>query len=557
MGAFSLIILSDAKSNVHNSSDFIDAFMEMQSRGPDNTSYITEAMPLLSKTNPKHMTVLSKSEIKEYIPFKFVLGYHRLSINDLSDNAMQPFEDPILHKVMEYPELRLRPCRKLVCNGEIYNYNEIKETESFTDKDLQSQCDVEVIMPLYIKHGIEETLQRINGDFSFAILENPNTFITKNVNVFVARDSLGLKPLYMIKDTIHHNYIFSTEIKGIPKYLLNNKSFELCEVPPGTYWSFQNALTKCGEEFTRYADWSFYSNLLNCSVSQTDPDTLSNVYKEIKEKLTTSVVKRYSNKTLGVLLSGGFDSSIILAILIEYLMSIKHDFVTDPISTFTIGDPSSLDVIAAQKCINYFENKYDIDIQQHFVSIADPDKVNNCIDEIVVVLETWDQKTIKSSIPFYYLFKYISQQTNVKILLTGEGLDEICGYNDLFKSDDQHFQASSIQLLTNMHKRDLLRAEKIAAFYGIETRHPFLDTDFLEYMLSLHPRIKRPVQYKVSEPPIEKYIVRRAFAGYLDEEILWRRMKNVVSNNKLVQQQLPSNDDYYKIVYNKYFAKSA
>jgi asparagine synthase (glutamine-hydrolysing) len=548
MGAFSLII-SDAKSNVHNS-DFLDAFMEMQARGPDDTRYVCETMPQLSKGAARYQ--LTRSEMNEYTPFKFVIGYHRLSINDTSNNGMQPFEDPIMHKMLKYPDLKLRPSRKLVCNGEIYNHLAIKEEEGFTDKDFQSNSDVEVILPLYIKHGLEETLKRLDGDFSFAIVENTNTYITRDVNVFVARDSLGLRPLYMIKDKVHRNYMFSTEMKGIPKSFSNNKKYEICEVPPGTYWSFQKALNG-QDEFTRYADWGYYKDINNCTITQTNPDILANVYSEIKTRLTDAIVKRYvnSNRKVGVLFSGGFDSSIILAILIEYLQSVGHNFTEDPICTFTIGDPSSLDVANANTCIKYLETRHKIDIQQHYVAIADPTQMEAAIENIVYILETPDTKTILSGVPFYFLFNYISKYTDVKVLLTGEGLDEICGYKELHLLDDKGFQRASVDLLTSMHKYDILKAEKLSSYYGIEARHPFLDTHFLEYMLSLHPRLKRPIQFTVKEAPIEKYIVRRAFQEYLSDAILWRKMDDVVNNNKIVSN-ITSNKTYQDM-YDSYF----
>jgi asparagine synthase (glutamine-hydrolysing) len=465
---------------------------------------------------------------------------------------MQPFEDPIMHKMLKYPDLKLRPSRKLVCNGEIYNHLAIKEEEGFTDKDFQSNSDVEVILPLYIKHGLEETLKRLDGDFSFAIVENTNTYITRDVNVFVARDSLGLRPLYMIKDKVHRNYMFSTEMKGIPKSFSNNKKYEICEVPPGTYWSFQKALNG-QDEFTRYADWGYYKDINNCTITQTNPDILANVYSEIKTRLTDAIVKRYvnSNRKVGVLFSGGFDSSIILAILIEYLQSVGHNFTEDPICTFTIGDPSSLDVANANTCIKYLETRHKIDIQQHYVAIADPTQMEAAIENIVYILETPDTKTILSGVPFYFLFNYISKYTDVKVLLTGEGLDEICGYKELHLLDDKGFQRASVDLLTSMHKYDILKAEKLSSYYGIEARHPFLDTHFLEYMLSLHPRLKRPIQFTVKEAPIEKYIVRRAFQEYLSDAILWRKMDDVVNNNKIVSN-ITSNKTYQDM-YDSYF----
>lgn len=518
--------------------EFIKSFMKMKHRGLNGTEFNIINTPNISLANQDLVrSILSKREIAEYRTHTFITGYHRMSINDTSKDGMQPFEDPIVHKMRYYPDLRNRPKRTLICNGEIYNYKELKEKENFTNCDLQSNSDVEIILPMYIRYGIDETLKKLNGDYSFVLTENLNTFDLKNINIFAVRDLLGTKPLYMIKNKKFLFYMFISELKGIPDEILKDDSYIIQEVPPGTYWSYKNSIIdKNQDEFIRYVKLDYYRNLDNCIINTTDPDTLSNLYNNIKTKLTHAVVSRYnsSDVPIGVLLSGGFDSSIILGILIYYLYCNNHDFKNIPIHAFTIGNLDSDDVKSAIKCVEFLENQYEIDIIHHIVDVdLNINKIIERIDNVIYNLETYDPYTIRTSIPYTYLFDYIKNKTNAKVLLTGEGLDELCGYHQLFNGNDNLFQNKSIDLLENMNKFDLLRCDKLASFYNLELRHPFLDTSFIEYILSMHPKLKIPQVYNSNGDRIEKYIVRKSFdfstndIFYLDSDILWRDIGDI------------------------------
>jgi asparagine synthase (glutamine-hydrolysing) len=532
MGALMFLFYKGSKSPV--SIQFTKAFMKMKNRGPDETSYVTENNIPFSRLNMDQVRMtLSKREIAEYSPYTFMFGYHRLCVNDLTKDGNQPFEDPILHKIKAYPEIRTRPKRMLMCNGEIYNYQEIKEAEMFGDKDLQSNSDVEVILPLYIKHGIEETLKQLNGDFSFILTENLNTFDTKTMNIYVVRDILGIKPLYMIKDMKTGTYIFTSELKGIPSYFYSESNIKVCEVPPGTYWSFNNSVVQGNsEEFIRYCDWNFYKTIDNCVIKSADQHVLSTLYSEIREKITKAVETRYNSKDenhiVGVLLSGGFDSSIILSVLVRYLFENNHDFVKYPIHAFTIGN----DMTAAKQCVEHLESKYSIDIIHHNVDIKDTDLIVKNIEDVIYKTETYEPKMVRSSLLLDSLFKYISNKTNVKILFTGEGLDEMCGYTNFESLNDAQFQEKSVRLLKYISKFDILRADKLAGAHGLELRHPFLDRNVIEYILSIHPKLKKPQIYKSGCSPIEKYIVRKSFDNdeYLPSTVLWKPLEDITES---------------------------
>jgi asparagine synthase (glutamine-hydrolysing) len=469
MGALSFLIYDP--SNLSINLDFMKSFMNMKNRGMDDTSYITESTPPINQSNRTQMSLLlSKREISEYKQISFDYGYHRMSVNDLTKDGMQPFDDPILYKVSKYPDLRIRPKRKLLCNGEIYNYNDLIESENFTDKDLQSTSDVEVIMPLYIKYtnknksqeiGLQECLNKLNGDFSFVLTENINTCDLKAINIFVARDIFGMKPLYIVNDINHKFYLFVSELKGIPRYMFNDNVI-IKEVPPGSYWSYQNRLNKNNNGFVKYHSFDNFRNLDNCTLNKATPEILSEIYINIKDILKNAIISRYnlSHQPVGILLSGGFDSSIILSILIEYLVSIDYDFTNQSFNVFTIGGDDNADRVNAIECVEILEKKYSIDIHHHIVNVNDINLIVSEIENVIYSLETYDTSTIRQSLANAFLFKYIKDNTNVKILLSGEGLDELCGYSEFSNLSDQEFQNKSIDLISNLSKFDILTPTK-------------------------------------------------------------------------------------------------
>lgn len=570
MGGISFLFYN--MSNPPINMNFTKSFMKMKSRGQDDTQVVLEGTPTFNQANMNQITAnLSKREIAEYKPICFHYGYHRMSINDLSIDGSQPFDDPIIHKIQKYPELRMRPKRKLLCNGEIYNYNELVEKHNLNDKDLQSKSDVEIIMPLYIKHsqiqddthkGLESCLDELNGDYSFILTENTTTYQLKHINIFAVRDCFGTKPLYMIKYAPKQNpknevfYMFVSEIKGVPKELLYNPDYIVKEIPPGSYWSYQNSIIDKNEnDFIIYNNFSMYKNLDLCTINKPDPQTISSLYSTIKSLVINNVRIRFdlSHQNVGVLLSGGFDSCIILGILVNYLYSINYDFLENPLHVFTIGDSNNKDVVNATKHVESLEKNYNIDIHHHIINIMDFDLIASEIENIVECLETFDSKTIQKSIPMFFLLKYISEKTNVKVLLSGEGLDELCGYSDLFNLNDLDFQTKSIDLLNNLSKYELLRSDKISGSMGLELRYPFLDKIFVEYILTIHPLLKRPQISSFSKEPIEKYIIRKAFDNlsipngfFIDRDILWASRQDINSSiNELPLRLHNYYDTYY------------
>jgi asparagine synthase (glutamine-hydrolysing) len=511
--------------------------MKMQHRGPDESNYISVSTDNLNNLNNMQQQnvqlSLSRDEIKTYKQYTFIFAHHRLSINDISYNATQPFEDPIINKLLTYSDLRSRPDRKLLCNGEIYNYEELKNLHEFTDKDLSSTCDVEIILPLYIQDSIEATLNSIDGEYAFILTENIKTFQLNKVNVYACRDYLGMRPLYYVKNNDMSLCIFVSEIKSLPEYILNNLSYTIKHVIPGTYWSFHQSIMQKNDNFIEYYSLDKYKDLSICTIDSTQPDSLSEIYKNLQEKITHSITSRFKNSEhkVGILLSGGFDSSLILSIVIKRLVEENYDFINNPFNVFTIGDQLAGDDLDCEKSVNivtFLENKYKIDIHHHIINVNQVSVMNSNIEEIIYHLESYDPETVRESLPFYYLLNYIKTKTNVKVLLTGDGLDELGGYENFNNLNDTQFQKKSVDLLQNMYKFDLLRTDRMANMFGLEIRHPYLDKSLIEYILTMHPKLRRAGYYTSNKDPISKYIFRKAFetnvygSELISEDCLWR-----------------------------------
>lgn len=597
MGAINFIIYNNLSIGI----DFIKSFMNIKSRGPDDTSFATYSTSDLNdlnlQTQPLVYSTLSKDEIRTYKQYHFMFAYHRLFINDKSFNASQPFIDPIEHKIKKYKDLRQRPQRQLLCNGEIYNYNDLKSTHDFNDKDLASNCDVEIILPLYIKWNNTEdsitslinTINSLDGDFAFILTENITTFQLSLINIYAVRDFLGIKPLYYIQNISNNTFMFISEIKALPDDIIKNISYNITHVKPGTLWSFQTF------GFIEYFSFEPYKNLDNC-INTSNQITFDSIYKNIQDLIINTIISRYNNsdKQIGVLLSGGFDSCLITALLIRYLLSIQHDFILNPIHIFTVGDSLSQDNDCkhASEFVQYLEQIHNITLHHHIINVNDINIIESDLDTIVYTLETYEPEVIRESITFYYLLRYIKQNTSVSVLLTGDGLDELIGGYDEFKNlDDQLFQNKTIELLQNLYKYDLIRTDRLSSKFGLEIRQPYLNKQFVEYILSIHPNFKQQQTYSNNQPPITKYIIRKAFEKEIFNEdllpykFLWKpveclcnsltdfeirlddffqrnisdeifnRNLNLLINENQNQLTLPKTKEhmYYRLIFRKYF----
>ncbi|MBQ0005523.1 MAG: asparagine synthase B [Clostridiales bacterium] len=390
------------------------------------------------------------------------LGFHRLAIMGLHEEGMQPFElDGDI----------------LVCNGEIYGFRPIKEklSEKYT---FVSESDCEILLPLYHDLGIA-MFPMLGSEFAMIIYDH------KLDTLIAARDPIGIRPLFYGYDR-GGDICFASEAKNL---------VGLCETvrpfPPGHYY-------KDGE-FTRYIDIT--------TVEEYSKDDLETACSRIRELLIHSVEERLdADAPLGFLLSGGLDSSLVCAISAKLLGR--------KIRTFAIGmDTDAIDLKYARQAADYIG-------ADHTEFYMTKDDVIAALPDVIKLLGTWDITTIRASMGMYLCCKQIHEQTDIRVLMTGEISDELFGYKYTdFAPSDEAFQAESKKRIDELYMYDVLRADRCIAVNSLEGRVPFGDTEFVKYVMSIDPSIKR------NSYDMGKYLLRHAFEKdqILPDEILWRQ----------------------------------
>jgi len=434
--------------------------------------------------------------------------FHRLSINGLNDKSNQPFQlDGLPHLIC-------------MCNGEIYNYKRLAEKYNFI---LETESDCEIILHLYNILPIQEFINELDGVFSFIIYDK----IKKQI--YIGHDPFGIRALYYsIKD---NNLSISSEMKCLDSNYENNVKF----FPPGSYGIYDINSKNLGIN-------NYYNFIYN-----TIEDNDTNIKKKIKEKLTKAVEKRLlSDRPIGCLLSGGLDSSIITSILKKNNKNLK---------TFSIGLEGSPDILSSQIVADYLET----DHTNIIVTIED---MLEAIDKTIYQIESYDITTIRASVPMYLLSKYISENTDIKVIFSGEGSDEASGSYLYFHNcpGPDEFQNECIRLLKEVHIFDALRGDKTTSGNGLEIRVPFFDKDFLSYYMSIDPK------QKMVKDGMEKYLLRKSFENDLPEKIVWRRKDGFSDGistlekpwydiiEEYAQKKYKLNEkDMYKMIYDKYF----
>lgn len=426
---------------------------------------------------------------------KLLMYHNRLAINDLSSNGQQP----ILNNFIS-----------IIVNGEIYNYPELydlvkKELPNYIFK---SKSDSEIIIPLYILYGTT-FIQKIRGMFSFILYD-----IKKNI-FLAARDPFGITSLYYALD--NNRIIISSELKSLLKLSANVKIFE-----PGKLF--------INDMFFTYYKPNWLSNTIETPIKLSN--NICN-YTELKDNLIKSLYShiKLTDQPLGFLLSGGLDSSLMVAIA-TYLK--KNNLINNEIKTFTIGLEGGNDIQYAEEVAKELKTN-------HTTYNFTFDEVLENLEKIIYYIETYDITTVRASICNYLLINKIKKDTDIKVLISGEGSDELFGGYLYFHKcpSEEEMQLELVDKLTNLHKYDCLRSHKSGMGNTIEVRVPFLDTDFVNYAMELNPK------YKMinTEQPIEKYILRKAFDNndFLPNNILYRQKEQFsdgISNseNNLIDQ---------------------
>jgi asparagine synthase (glutamine-hydrolysing) len=393
---------------------------------------------------------------------KGLIGFHRLSIMGLTPSGMQPFE---------------LDGSFAVCNGELYGFEEQKKELEEKGYYFRSGSDCEIILPMYFEYGAE-MFSMLDAEFACVIYDG------RTGEYIAARDPIGIRPLYYGYDK-NGVTVFASEAKNLVGLVKKIMPF-----PPGYYYK--------NGKFTCYCDISRPDGVCH--------DELSVACANIREKLERGVEKRLvSDANVGFLLSGGLDSSLVCAIAAK--MSGK------PIKTFAIGmSEDAIDLKYAKQVADFIGS-------DHTEVYMTPDDVISNLENVICLLGTFDITTIRASMGMYLVCKYIHENTDVRVILTGEVSDELFGYKYTdFAPSPEAFQIEAQKRVHELHMYDVLRADRCISVNSLEARVPFGDLDFVKYVMSLDPKIK------VNSYGIGKYLLRHAFegSGYLPDDILWR-----------------------------------
>ena len=378
----------------------------------------------------------------------------------------------------------------LAVNGEIYNQQEIRRRLEGSYEFL-TKSDCEVILALYREKG-PNFLEELNGIFAFALYDIEH-------DVFlIGRDHIGIIPLYQGWDD-YGTYYVASELKA-----LEGQCTLIEEFLPGQYlYSPDQKPTKW---YTR--DWMDYNNV---------KDNTTNI-DELRQALEDAVERQLmADVPYGVLLSGGLDSSIISAIAKKFAAMRIESGNTEAawwpqLHSFAVGLVGSPDLAAARKVADH------IGTIHHEITFTIQEGLD-AIRDVIYHIETYDVTTIRASTPMYLLARFIKSM-GVKMVLSGEGADEIFGgYLYFHKAPNaEEFHKETVRKLDKLHLYDCLRANKSLAAWGVEGRVPFLDKEFLDVAMRLNPKDKMAGNGKM-----EKWVLRKAFEDYLPESVAWRQ----------------------------------
>jgi asparagine synthase (glutamine-hydrolysing) len=411
-----------------------------------------------------------------YCGEKSILAHERLSIVD-----PQSGNQPLYSKD-----------RKLILavNGEIYNYKELrKKTESIYE--FQTNSDCEVILSLYKQKGID-FIEDLNGIFAFALYDEEKDCY------LIARDHIGIIPLYMGWDKSGNFYV-SSELKGLEGYCNKIEEFK-----PGHYlYSNDGEIKKWYQR-----EWTEYEAVKD------NPTSIDELNKALEAAVHRQLM---SDVPYGVLLSGGLDSSVTSALAKKYSkIDVEkgegHSTWWPQLHSFAIGLVGSPDLKAAKNVAD------SIGTVHHEITFTVQEGLD-ALKDVIYHIETYDVTTIRASTPMYLLARVIKSM-GIKMVLSGEGADELFGgYLYFHKAPNaQAFHEETVRKLGKLHMYDCLRANKTLAAWGVEGRVPFLDKEFMDVAMRINPEDKM-----IKNGRIEKWVVRKAFESYLPKSVTWRQ----------------------------------
>ena len=430
-----------------------------------------------------------------YVGGSAILAHERLSIVD-PESGGQPLYSPDRKQV-------------LAVNGEIYNHREIRAR--YAGKyAFQTGSDCEVILALYKDKGIH-FLEELNGIFAFALYDEETD------DYLIARDPIGVIPLYIGKDKEGRVY-FGSEMKALEGFCDEYEPF----LPGHYYWGREGQMRRW---YTR--DWTEYDAVKdnytpaaerNSGNTAIDKKAYDTQVAAVRNALESAVQRQLmSDVPYGVLLSGGLDSSVISAIAKKYASKrIETDNKADAwwpqLHSFAVGLKNAPDLLKAREVAQY------IGTVHHEINYTVQEGLD-AVRDVIYFIETYDVTTVRASTPMYLLARVIKSM-GIKMVLSGEGADEVFGgYLYFHKAPTpQAFHEETVRKLSKLHLYDCLRANKSLAAWGVEGRVPFLDKEFLDVAMRINPATKM-----CPGKEIEKKVVREAFAGMLPESVAWRQ----------------------------------
>ncbi len=391
-----------------------------------------------------------------------LLGFHRLSIMGLTPSGMQPFA---------------LDGSWVVCNGELYGFEKDREMLRGKGYSFSSDSDCEILLPLYFEYGTD-MFSKLDAEFACILYDG------RTGEFIAARDPIGIRPLYYGYDA-RGTVIFASEAKN-----LLGLAEKIMPFPPGHY--YRNG------RFIRYSEISKAETVCH--------DDIETACRKIRDKLILGVKKRLvADAKVGFLLSGGLDSSLVCAIAARESRT--------PIETFAIGmSEDAIDLKYAKQVADYIGS-------HHTEVYMTPGEVISSLEDVIHLLGTYDITTIRASMGMYLVCKAIHEQTDLRVILTGEISDELFGYKYTDFAPSAHaFQEEAEKRVRELHMYDVLRADRCISVNSLEARVPFGDLDFVRYVMSLDPEMKLNRYGK------GKYLLRHAFEGqgYLPDSILWR-----------------------------------
>lgn len=452
----------------------------------------------------------------------FKLVFHRLAIVDI-DGGEQPFI---------YDSVEKKKSVFVLANGEIYNYKEIIKQNNFHTKS-----DCHVILDLYLKYGnIEDTVNALDGEFAFVLIDNyycENTLQYKT-DVYMVRDRFGIRPLFASVCYLTKEIYFSSEMKGIP-------DSNVFHIYPRTIYKY--CLSEDISKSIQLIKYPYYQIPKRQVLYYEENE---NLYKVIRDTFIESVEKRMyverGNHQLGCLLSGGLDSSLIAGIASKILRE-----KGEKLYTFSIGmSEKSPDLIYARQVAEHIKSV-------HQEVIIPPQQWVDALPKIIYQIETFDTTTIRASTGQYLLAKWISENTAIKVILNGDGSDELCSgymyFHNAPSAEESHYENE--RLLENIHYYDVLRVDRGISAHGLEARVPFLSHKFVDLYLSISPQLRIPNK---ELQRMEKYLLRKSFESMniIPESVLWRK-KEAFSDGvslhekswfQIIEESLPENFEY-------------